>query len=181
MQPWIIKPSTEHVRPRLLIVPTLCVVTPPGTLRVPPSAASSGYCAQATRSVTGCIPTLCVVTPPGTLRVPPSVASLGYCAQATRSVTAAFPRGSVGTICVVFDRSHALRGNASSDAPRPAQHRKLRLPRTGDAERHGLHSHAGAWERSVPCWTQDPSAQGLAITAMNNGDCTKRVSQSCSR
>ena len=40
-----------------VIVPALCVGMPLGTLRVPPSAASVGYCAQVTPSVTGCIPT----------------------------------------------------------------------------------------------------------------------------
>ncbi|RZI22403.1 hypothetical protein EUX58_19425, partial [Pseudomonas sp. 770NI] len=36
---------------------------------------------------------------------------------------------------VLTDRSHALRGNAASDALRPAL-------RKGDAERHRMHSHA---------------------------------------
>ncbi|CAN2977175.1 hypothetical protein METHPM2_430010 [Pseudomonas sp. PM2] len=34
----------------------------------------------------------------------------------------------------MLDRSHALRGNAAPDAPRPAL-------REGDAERHKMHSH----------------------------------------
>ncbi|MBD0703262.1 hypothetical protein CF597_09615 [Pseudomonas sp. PSB1] len=33
-----------------------------------------------------------------------------------------------------IDRSHALRGNTARDAPRSASR--------GDAERHGMHSHA---------------------------------------
>src|SRR5207253_3244436 len=39
-----------------------------------------------------------------------------------------------------LDRSHAARGNASLDALRPLFE--------CDAERHWLHPHAGAWERS---------------------------------
>ena len=45
-------------------------------------------------------------------------------------------------------RSHAPRGNASWDAPRPGKHARLEPCAPFDAERHGLHSHAGAWERS---------------------------------
>ncbi len=43
-------------------------------------------------------------------------------AQVTRSVTGCIPTRSMGTISVLetCDRSYALRGNASQDAPRPA-------------------------------------------------------------
>ncbi len=41
-----------------------------------------------------------------------------------------------------FDRSHAPRGNAAWDAPRPARQCKAQDQRRGDAERHGMHSHA---------------------------------------
>ncbi|SED90075.1 hypothetical protein SAMN04515675_3053 [Pseudomonas costantinii] len=41
-----------------------------------------------------------------------------------------------------FDRSHALRGNAAWDAPRPASQCKAQALRSCDAERHGMHAHA---------------------------------------
>ena len=41
-----------------------------------------------------------------------------------------------------LDRSHALRGNAAWDAPRPASQRYAQVLRNGDAERHGMHYHA---------------------------------------
>ncbi|AZF39824.1 DNA polymerase III epsilon subunit [Pseudomonas sp. R4-39-08] len=40
------------------------------------------------------------------------------------------------------DRSHAPRGNAAGDAPRPASPRNTKALRKGDAKRHGMHSHA---------------------------------------
>ena len=42
---------------------------------------------------------------------------------------------------MIDDRSHALRGNATWDATRPAFCNDLHL-RTGDAERHEMHYHA---------------------------------------
>ncbi|PRW71193.1 hypothetical protein C7A09_02035 [Pseudomonas fluorescens] len=66
---------------RHMLVPTLCVVTPPGTLRVPPQlrgdAERHGMHSHAERgndlpgSRHMLVPTLCVVTPPRTLRVRP--------------------------------------------------------------------------------------------------------------
>lgn len=46
-----------------------------------------------------------------------------------------------------YDRSCAPRGNAAWDAPRPANRRPTWRLRTSDAERHGMYSRTGAWER----------------------------------
>jgi len=120
---------------------------PPGTLRVPASTQDSNLVHLVTQSVTGCIPTrsvgtidaqkpmnlvptLCVGMPPGTLRVPPSAASFGYWAQVTQSVTGCIPtreRGNDRRSEADEPRSHAPRGNASWDAPRPAKRCKFRL------------------------------------------------------
>ena len=55
---------TRNDQLNLLIVPTLCVGTPPGTHRVPTSFFLEAD-VQVTQSVTGCIPTQSV----GTIRV----------------------------------------------------------------------------------------------------------------
>ncbi|PKA76892.1 hypothetical protein ATI14_3901 [Pseudomonas tolaasii NCPPB 2192] len=99
----------------LLIVPTLCVVMPPGTLRVPPAPQVSSL-VHATRSATGCIPTQSV----GTIKRVPALKI---------------------PLVENIDRSHALRGNAAWDAPRPASPAGFK-PCVCDAERHGLYSHA---------------------------------------
>jgi hypothetical protein len=141
-------------------VPPLCVRTPPGALRVPPYVHGLNTGHFVTRSVTGCIPTrsmgmiggwtlnqlvptLCVGMSPGTLRVPLYAHGLNTGHFVTRSFTGCIPTRSVGTIRDTQPaRSHALRGNVSRDAPRPALCAWLEYWALCDAELHGLHSHA---------------------------------------
>jgi hypothetical protein len=80
------------------------------------------------------VPTLRVVTPLWTLRVLLSTRSVGGC-MPTRSEGTIMRNTVVGGSLLANgpnDRSHALRGNAALDAPRPAV----------DAERRALHAHA---------------------------------------
>ncbi len=117
----------------------------------------------ATQSVAGCIPTrsagticspplvptLRVGMPPGTLRVRRSWQASMSVSGATQSVAGCIPRRSAGTICRPATRSHAPRGNASWDAPRPAIGGKRPCPCTMQRRASRAVFPRGAWEQSV--------------------------------
>jgi hypothetical protein len=77
------------------------------------------------------VTTLCVVTLLWTLRVLLSTRSVGGC-MPTRSEGTIMRNTVRGRELARDDRSHAPRGNAAVDAPRPVV----------DVERRGLHAHA---------------------------------------
>jgi len=138
----------------LLIVPTLCVVTPLRTLRVLGDAERHGMHFHAERGERSAnpglarsllafpgmiVPTLRVVTPLRTLRVLGDAERHGMHSHAEREERSAnpslvrsplaFPGMIVPTLCVVTPL------------------RTLRV--LGDAERHGMNSHAEREERSI--------------------------------
>jgi hypothetical protein len=127
------------------LVPMLCVGMPPWTLRVPASTQDLNLVHLVTRSVTGCIPTrsvgtidaqkpinlvpaLCVGMPPWTLRVPANTQDLNLvhlCDAERHGLHSHAERGNDRRSEADEPRSHALRGNASMDAPRPGKHARF--------------------------------------------------------
>ena len=157
----------------LLIVPTLRVVTPPRTLRV--RQTTRVQAGEVTRSVTGCIPT----QSGGTIKIKSFPAEAGPTdARAAFSGTG-FSReeASPGAdsiadqphfLCELArecfisntrypsDRSHAPRGNAAPDAPRPAD---------------DVHSGRGEVTRSVTGCLPTQSGGTINFKHQTSGGC----------